>query len=187
MNHADDFEYAPLIAVLTPYHNSLLTSNITSKLSCFPGDHTYSTSAYAPPYDFTPRNITTWLSPNLTIGAQSFDQDTLGGPRNDTSQWNPAVVQWARSDGSVGYLTWYSTETALDVDVSAGSLNLSYPKGGQGSVFTFLVGSNPLGGKRDIAGVGDIEGVNITVDGTVNLKPEVSFCGLVGGTCAVIQ
>ena len=57
---------------------------------------------------------------------------------------------------------------------------LSEGKAGK-CMFTFLVESNLLGGKRGISGV------NIMVEGPVNLAFEASVRGLVGGTCAVIQ
>jgi hypothetical protein len=188
MTHADDYEYAPLIAVLAPFHNSLLPNETVSKLLTFPGEHIYTTSAFSPPTDAFPRNYTTWLSDKLTVGAQSFDEDGVGGPRYDSSQWNPAAVQWLRSDGSVGYFTWYATEAALAADVAPNALNLSYPRGNASSAFSFLVQSNPLGGKRDIASLRDIQDLDITaVSGTVDLQPTISFCGLLGGSCDPIQ
>ncbi|KAK9425412.1 hypothetical protein SUNI508_13020 [Seiridium unicorne] len=188
MTHADDYEYAPLIAVLAPFHNSLLPNETVSKFLTFPGEHTYTTSAFSPPTDTYPRNYTTWLSANLTIGAQCFDEDAVGGPRYDSSQWTPAAVQWLRSDGSVGYFTWYATVAALAADVAPNALNLSYPHGNSTTPFTFLVQSNPLGAKRDITGLQDIQGLNIAaVSGTVDLEPTISFCGLQGGSCDPIH
>ncbi|KAK7960971.1 hypothetical protein PG996_011612 [Apiospora saccharicola] len=206
MAHADDFEYAPLIAVLAPFHDALVPEEAVGSLSAFPisadseeHQHTYTTSAFAPPHDLAPRNITTWLSPNLTIGAESFRMNNVGGPREDSSQWNPAVVQWAQqipspsTEGSkkksVGYLTLYPTEPALDAGVAPGNLNLTYPDGNATSRFTFLVSANPLGSaKRDLANLEkDLDGVKIEVSGTVDPVPIISFCGLVGGSCKPIH
>lgn len=187
MTHADDYEIAPLIAILAPFHNSLLPNETVSKFLTFPGEHTYTTSAFSPPTDTYPRNYTYWLSDNLTIGAQSFDEDAVGGPRYDSSQWTPAAVQWIRSDGSVGFLTWYATEAAFASSVAPNALNLSYPHGNASSPFTFLVQTNPLGGKRDVTGLQDIQDLAISVSGTVDLEPTISFCGLLGGTCDPIQ
>jgi hypothetical protein len=65
---------------------------------------------------------------------------------------------------------------------------LTYPLGNSSSTFTFVLASNPLGSKRDIFGFEDVDGLNIeVVGGTVNPVPEISFCGLVGGTCDIIQ
>lgn len=201
MAHADDFEYAPLIAVLAPFHDALVPKESVASLSAFPsgddneGHYTCTTSAFSPPHDLTPRNITTWLSPNLTIGAESFRENTVGGPREDSSQWNPAVVQWTSSSfstnskKSVGYLTLYPTEPALDAEVAPGSLNLTYPDGSATSSFTFLVSANPLGSaKRDLTSLEeDLDGVKIEVSGTVDPVPIINFCGLVGGSCKPIQ
>ncbi|KAK7938034.1 uncharacterized protein PG986_014902 [Apiospora aurea] len=203
MAHADDFEYAPLIAVLAPFHDALVPDDVMARLSAFPsssgGDeeehHMYTTSAFSPPHDLVPRNITTWLSPNLTIGAESFRENIVGGPREDSSQWNPAVVQWAHPSSSatkkrsVGYLTLYPTEPALDAEVAPGTLNLTYPDGNATSSFTFLVSANPLGSfKRDLANLEkDLDGVKIEVSGSVDPVPIVTFCGLVGGSCKPIH
>ena len=67
MGHKNDFAIGPLVAILAPYHNTLLPNNTLSSLSSFPGTHTVKTSAFSPPYDTYPRNITAYLSPNLTI------------------------------------------------------------------------------------------------------------------------
>ncbi|KAK8022207.1 hypothetical protein PG993_012974 [Apiospora rasikravindrae] len=201
MAHADDFEYAPLIAVLAPFHDALVPDDVVARLSTFPssssGDdeeehHIYTTSAFSPPHDLVPRNITTWLSPNLTIGAESFRENIVGGPREDSSQWNPAVVQWAQPSSnkkSVGYLTLYPTEPALDAEVAPGTLNLTYPDGNATSSFTFLVSANPLGSsKRDLVSLEkDLDGVKIEVSGSVDPVPIVTFCGLVGGSCKPIH
>ncbi|KAK8076451.1 hypothetical protein PG994_003723 [Apiospora phragmitis] len=204
MAHADDFEYAPLIAVLAPFHDALVPEDAVARLSAFPsGDsnddkgYTYTTSAFAPPHDLVPRNITTWLSPHLTIGAESFRETVLGGPREDSSQWNPAVVQWAQSSSSstnndkksVGYLTLYPTEPALDAEVAPGNLDLTYPDGNATSSFTFLVSANPLGSaKRNLASLEeDLDGIKIEVSGSVDPVPIITFCGLVGGSCKPIH
>ncbi|KAF6817872.1 hypothetical protein CMUS01_12024 [Colletotrichum musicola] len=187
MAHADDFEYAPLIAVLAPFHDALVPASVVEKLKAFPGEHMYEASAFSPPHDAAPRNVTAWMSANVTIGAESYDEDTLGGPRQDQLQWSPAVVQWARTDGSVGYIVLHGTEEAMDAEVSQGQLSLSYPRGDSSSVFTFIVSSNPLGAKRDISGFADLDGLGVSVNGTVDMKPEIGFCGLVGGTCSPIH
>ncbi|KAJ3952853.1 hypothetical protein N0V92_010705 [Colletotrichum tropicale] len=187
MAHADDFEYAPLISVLAPYHDALVPKSVIQKLVSFPGEHMYETTAISPPHDLAPRNVTAWLSDNITIGAESYDEDTLGGPRQDSLQWSPAAIQWARNDGSIGYVVLHGTEQAMEVKVDPGQLTLAYPRGNVSSIFTFIVSSNPIGGKRDVQGFGDLDGINITTTGSVLPDPDISFCGLVGGTCSIIQ
>ncbi|KAH4893965.1 hypothetical protein HBI26_103970 [Parastagonospora nodorum] len=147
-----------------------------------------SRQAYAPPYDLEPRNITTWVSPNLTIGGESFNQGNLGGAREDRSAWSPGVVQWKRRDNSVGWFNVWPSETAMNIDVAPNSINFTYPNGNASSTFSFIVALNPLSGKRDITSVRDLDGLDLEFSGTVDVdSPSISFCGLVGGTCKIIH
>ncbi|KAL2823837.1 hypothetical protein BDW59DRAFT_180482 [Aspergillus cavernicola] len=189
MTHADDFQISPVLAVLSSFHKSLLPHSVITRLSSFPeDDYTYTGHAFAPPADYSPRNITTWLSTNLTIGTASFNQSVVGGFSMDSSSFSPSVVQWGRSDESIGYFNLYPTETALIAEVAPYSLNLTYPLGNASSTFTFVLASNLLGAKRDISTLDDVEGLRIgVVGGTVDPVPEISFCGLVGGACEVIH
>ncbi|PYI01565.1 hypothetical protein BO78DRAFT_327281 [Aspergillus sclerotiicarbonarius CBS 121057] len=188
MTHADDFEISPLIAILSEFQKTLIPESVLSRLTSFRGEHTYNGHAYAPPADLEPRNITTWLSANLTIGTDSFNQSVVGGYSEDSTSFSPSVVQWLRSDDSVGYFNLYPTETALQAEVAPYALNLTYPLGNASSTFTFVLASNPLGGKRDITGFDDVDGLQIeVVGGTVDPVPAISFCGLVGGSCDIIH
>ncbi|KKK12044.1 hypothetical protein ARAM_000982 [Aspergillus rambellii] len=188
MAHADDFEIAPVIAVLSKFHKTLVPKAAISRLTSFSGERTYSGHSYAPPADYEPRNITTWLSANLTIGTDSFNQSVVGGYSKDSTSFSPSVVQWTRSDESIGYFNLYSKQPALKAEVAPYSLNLTYPLGDASSTFTFVLASNPLGAKRDITGLDDVDGLDIKVTGgTVNPVPEISFCGLTGGSCSIIH
>ena len=187
MGHKNDFAIGPLVAILAPYHNTLVPNTTLSSLSSFPGTHTVKTSAFSPPYDTYPRNITAYLSPNLTIGAESFSENVVGGPSINKNSFNPAVVQWKRQDGSVGWMSLYAQTMALDVVVEEGSLTLEYPMGNSSSAFSFLVGTNGWDGKRDVRGWKDVEGVDVVVSGSVDLDAEVTFNGLVGGAGEVIK
>ncbi|KAI1873849.1 uncharacterized protein JN550_003118 [Neoarthrinium moseri] len=183
MSHNNDYNTAPLIAIVAPYMNSLVSNETIAKLKSFAGEHTYRTSAYSPPVDLTPRNITAWLGPAMSIGAQSFDQTQVGGFANSTSQWNPAAIQWKFADSSLGYMHLVGTEKALHADVQPGFLNLTYPKGTSKSKFQFRLSQNPLGGKRDIWSLADIENIDMTVSGTVNTTASFGYCGQYGGVC----
>lgn len=183
--HADDFQIAPVLAAILPFHHTLVPEGVVEKLLAFPGEHTYTTAAYAPPYDLARRNVTTWLGENLTIGAESFDQSVVGGFSINQQQWAPAVAQWLRSDGTVGWLSYWATEEAMQVEVSPYRLSLAYPKGNESSVFTFIVASNPLGQTRDVLDWDDVMGLNVNVSGTVELQHQVAFCGLMGGACVI--
>ncbi|KAI9376026.1 hypothetical protein BJX61DRAFT_548059 [Aspergillus egyptiacus] len=185
--HADDFEIAPVLAVLSEFHKTVIPDTAISRLCSFSGEHTYAGQVYAPPADQEPRNVSAWVSSSLSIGAQSFNQNVVGGFSEDSSSFSPAVAQWLRSDGSVGYFTLYPTETALKSEVAPYALNLTYPRGNSSSTFTFVLAANPLGRKRDIGSLGDVDGLEIKVGGTVDPVPRISFCGLLGGACSVIH
>ncbi|KAF1838170.1 hypothetical protein BDW02DRAFT_586045 [Decorospora gaudefroyi] len=187
MGHKNDFAIGPLISILAPYHNTLVPANTLSSLLSFPDSHFVRTSAFSPPYDTYPRNITAYLSPNLTIGAESFSENVVGGPSINSRSFNPAVAQWKRSDGSVGWLSLYAEVQALDVHVGEDFLELAYPRGNATSRFTFLVGTNGWYGKRDVGGWDDVEGVQVAVSGSVSMNYMVTFSGLHGGAGEVIN
>jgi hypothetical protein len=187
MGHKNDFAISPLIAILAPYHNTLVPNTTLSSLLGFRGTHTVHTSAFSPPYDTHPRNITAWLSPHLTIGAESFSENVVGGPSINPSSFNPAVVQWLRKDGSVGWLSLYAQTMALDVDVSEKVLQVRYPHGNATSSFSFLVGTSIWGGKRDVGSWEDVEGLRVNVSGSVETNYSVTFNGLHGGAGKVIK
>lgn len=104
MGHSADWAWSPSIAVLAEYSESLLPDDLSERLSTFQGEHTYKAQAYAPPTDTTLRNITTWVSERLMIGAQSFRQTQGGGPTVDRSSFNPMVIHWLRDNDAVGFI-----------------------------------------------------------------------------------
>ncbi|KAL3456414.1 hypothetical protein BJX64DRAFT_296657 [Aspergillus heterothallicus] len=187
MAHADDLEIAPVLAVLSDFHKKLVPESARSRLTTFQGEREYTGQTYAPPADYEPRNITTWLSLNLTIGTQSFNQSIVGGFSKDSSSFSPSVVQWIRSDQSIGYFNLYPSETALTAEVAPYALNLTYPLGNASSTFTFAVASNPIGRKRDITTLSDLDGIAIEIGGTIDPVPMITFCGLAGGGCEPIH
>lgn len=187
MGHKNDFAISPLIAILAPFHNTLVSNATFSALTMFPGTHSVNTSAFSPPFDTYPRNITAWVSANLTIGAESFSENVIGGPAKNPSSFNPAVVQWGRKDGSVGWLSLYAQVYALVAETGENYLDLSYPQGNATSGFSFLVGTNGWNGKRDIAAWADVEGINVNVTGTVDQNYTVTFNGAHGGAGETIN
>jgi hypothetical protein len=187
MGHKNDFAIGPLIAILAPFHNTFVPNTTLSSLFAFPGPHFVNTSAFSPPYDIRPRNITAWISSNLTIGAESFSENVVGGPAKNPSSFNPAVVQWARRDGNVGWLSLYAQVMALDVAVGEGTLQLTYPLGNASSGFSFLVGTNGWGGKRDVSSWEDVDGIHVNVTGTVDAEYTVTFNGVNGGAGETIK
>lgn len=192
MGHKDDFAIGPLVAILAPFHNALVPNTTFSALTTFPATHSVSTSAFSPPYDTYPRNISAWLSPSLTIGATSFSESVVGGPSINQNSFNPAVVQWARPDqdkDGVGWMTLYAQTKALHAVVAPRTLELTYPDGaGSETGFSFLVAPNGWAGKRNVESWEDVQGLRVkNVTGTVDLHYNVTFNGMFGGAGTTIK
>jgi len=185
MSHSADYAFAPMVAVLADFHAALLPEDLKKTLTTFDVDErTFNAQAYYPPYDTVPRNITTWLSHNLTIGAESFNQTDLGGPSTSQEAYNPVVAQW-KVGKEIAFLSLYPTEKSLQAKVSAGKVSLSYPHGTNSSIFTLLVST--FSTKRTVTSIGDIQGLNLTVSGNANLEYELSFAGPQGGSNKMLR
>ncbi|KAK2756885.1 hypothetical protein CKAH01_17072 [Colletotrichum kahawae] len=184
MSHSADYAWAPLFAVLADYHASLLPEGLVSNLTTFSGEHFFTASTYYPPYDYVPRNITSWLSENLTIGAESFNENVIGGPSENQASYNPAVIQWNTGD-EIAFISLYPTEMALDIGVEANKLTLTYPNGTADSIFSFVVGTFTK--KPTVTGWADVQGLNVSVSGNVNETYALSFAGEYGGADSPIR
>ncbi|KAI5294292.1 hypothetical protein KEM52_004325, partial [Ascosphaera acerosa] len=92
MMHANDFSFFPLIALSVPEMVKYLPSDAQKKLEKFSGEHQFKAQAYSPPFDTYPRNITAWISENITIGAETVAEQQIGGPAANPNQFSPAVV-----------------------------------------------------------------------------------------------
>ncbi|KAI1495435.1 hypothetical protein F5X99DRAFT_403575 [Biscogniauxia marginata] len=184
MSHMADYAWAPLFAVLADTHKKLIPKSVLSRLTTFQGEHNFTASTYYPPFDTAPRNITTWLSDKLTIGAESYDEITIGGPSQSQESFNPAVIQWDTGN-EISFISLYPTETALDVRVSPGNLSLTYPRGNSTSIFSLMVGT--FVEKPTITGWGDIPGLKVEVSGNINLTYSLSFNGEYGGSGSTIR
>lgn len=104
MSHSADFAYGPLFAILGEFQATLIPQDVLAVLKDFRGEHTFNSSTFSPPFDTYPRNISAWLAPNISIGAETFDENVLGGPAENPSTFNPAVIQWNTGNG-VGFIT----------------------------------------------------------------------------------
>ncbi|THY40217.1 hypothetical protein D6C99_08286 [Aureobasidium pullulans] len=104
MSHSADFAYGPLFAVLGEFQASLVPEDVLNALQEFRGEHIFNSSTFSPPFDTYLRNITTWLASNISIGAETFDENVIGGPAINPSTFNPAVIQWNTGKG-VGFIT----------------------------------------------------------------------------------
>ncbi|KAJ1331289.1 hypothetical protein MN608_04748 [Microdochium nivale] len=186
MSHSADFAFAPMVVVLADFHAALLPEDLKRSLATFGAaeERIFEAQAFYPPYDTVPRNISTWLSRNLTVGAESFDQTDLGGPARSQEAFNPVVAQWKVGD-EIAFLSLYPTEKALQAQVSAGKVTLSYPKGTASSVFTLLVST--FSGKRSVKSIADIQGLDLTVAGNADLDYQLSFAGQNGGSNKMLR
>lgn len=198
MSHVGDYAWGPLFAILADFHQSLIPKAVLQGLEVFASSKTFTASTFYPPYDLVPRNITTWMSENLTIGAESFQENVLGGPARSQTAFNPAVVQWntgheisfisvsayASLHGSYWALALiilqlYPTEMSVDVEVSPNKLVLSYPNGTASSIFSLLVGTFEK--KRTVACWEDVQGLTVDITGNINETYSLSFGGAFGG------
>ncbi|KAJ0165842.1 hypothetical protein CTA2_9770 [Colletotrichum tanaceti] len=184
MSHAADYAWAPLFAVLAEFHETLLPEGLVANLTTFSGERSFTASTFYPPYDLVPRNISSWLSDNLTIGAESFKENVIGGPSLNQQSFNPAVIQWNTGD-EVAFISLYPTEMELDVDVAPNRLSLTYPNGTADSVFTLVVATFLK--KPTVAGWADVQGLAVNVWGNVNQTYSLSFAGALGGAGSPIR
>ncbi|KAM5343733.1 hypothetical protein ACJ41O_012270 [Fusarium nematophilum] len=184
MSHMADYAWGPLCAVLAKDHKDLIPKTVLAGLTEFQGEHTFTASTFYPPFDTVPRNITTWVSEKLTIGAESFDQISLGGPGQNQDAFNPAVVQWD-AGSEISFISLYPTEMALDVEVGPGRLSLTYPYGNSSSIFSLLVGTSSQ--NTNIEGWEDVPGLKVDVSGNINSTFQLSFGGEYGGADSTVR
>ena len=105
MSHSADFAYAPMYAIVADFGLTLIPESVKESLGSFIGEHIFTASTFTPAYDYVPRNITTWLAPNISIGAESFDENVVGGPSINPQQFNPAVIQWNNNGIEIGFIS----------------------------------------------------------------------------------
>lgn len=79
----------------------------------------------------------------------------------------------------------WPTEFALDAEVSAGRLSLSYPRGSAASQFSFMVGTHKR--RVNINGWEDLIGLKVNVSGTVNTTHTLQFAGAYGGALSTVR
>lgn len=184
MSHSADYAYAPCFAVLSSFHRTLIPDEIFDSLTKFSGEHTFTASTYYPPIDNFPRNITTWLSEKLTIGAESFDENGLGGPAQSQEAFNPAIIHWDTGD-EISWISWYPTEEALQVEVAPNRLGLTYPSGNTSSIFTLIVGTFKQ--NRTIADWSGVIGLDVGVSTNANESYSLTFGGAMGGASETLR
>ncbi len=104
MAHVADWAYGPQFAILSAFYSTLMPSAVVENLNNFQGEYTFTSSAFSPQFDIYLHNITAWLAPNISIGAESFNETTIGGPAIDPGTFNPAIIQW-NTGNEIGYIT----------------------------------------------------------------------------------
>ena len=97
------------MAILAPFHSTLVPEAVVQELNEFQGKHTFTSSAFSPPFDLYPRNIAAWLAPNISIGAETFNETVISGPATNLNTFDLAVIRWNTSE-EIGYITAKSTE-----------------------------------------------------------------------------
>ncbi|KAJ5983993.1 hypothetical protein N7481_006092 [Penicillium waksmanii] len=166
MYHQEDFAFYPLFALSMPEMLKYLSPESKSSLIKFPGDHFYTAKAYSPPFDTYPRNITTWMSKDLTIGAESIAEAIVGGPAKSSSAFSPALIQWAIDDKQVGCVTHWVTESSIDAVASKNGLHISYPNATMenGPVsFNFLFSGLGINHGANVTGLEGLPGLDLKV------------------------
>ncbi|KAJ5742784.1 uncharacterized protein N7511_011185 [Penicillium nucicola] len=176
MYHQDDFAFYPLFALAMPEMVKYLPAKVKTNLLEFPGEHMYTSQAYSPPFDQYPRNITTWMSQNVTIGAETVAEQVVGGPAINPSQFTPAVIQWAIDDYQIGCISHWVTESSIHAVAAPGSLKVSYPNAtsANGPVsFNFLFSGLNVPNGFNVTGLEGVPGLNIKL--TTNAMPNYTM------------
>ena len=115
MGKATDWGWGPLIAVHSDFFRSILPSGLEDSLKSFDEERTWNGNAYYPPYDLEARNISAWLSQNLTIGAESYRCQSANGPPNNQLQFHPAVAQWQYSGVAGPTIGWLDVSNGFSL------------------------------------------------------------------------
>ena len=176
MYHQEDYAFYPLIALAIPELARYLSPETRARLVAFPGEHVYTAQAFSPPFDAEPRNITTWMSEKVTIGAQTVRETEVGGPGQNSDQFAPAVIQWAMDPHQVGCVAHLATESSIAAVAGPGSLNISYPNATAAAgpvAFTFLFSGLDVRTKSNFTGLEGLPGLPMRI--TTNARSDYSI------------
>jgi len=187
ISHHDDYEMAPLHAILAKAHNALIPADVKSALKKFKGEHTYAAAVTYPPYDVRARNITAWLAPNIAIGAQSWyiNSTIPGGKLGNLKSYVPGTIQWRTPCGEIGWIVSQVKNNHTIIEAAANTLSVIYPEGDASSSFSFLV--SQFAERPTVGSLADIQGLSVKVGGNVNATYAISFAGSYAGTNTVIN
>ncbi|KAJ5785115.1 uncharacterized protein N7503_010327 [Penicillium pulvis] len=166
MYHQDDFAFYPLFALSMPEMLKYLSAESKSNFIRFPGEHFFTGQAYSPPFDTYPRNITTWMSKNITIGAETVAEHVVGGPAESTSAFSPAVIQWKIDNYQIGCVSHWVTESSIHAVASPKALKISYPNATASSSpvsFNFLFSGLNVRNGFNVTGLEGLPGLSLEV------------------------
>lgn len=187
ISHHDDYEMGPLHAIVAKSHNALIPANVKSALKKFKGEHTYKAVVEYPPYDVQGRNITAWLSNNISIGAQSWyiNSTVPGGKLGNMKSYVPGTILWKTRTGENGWIVSQVKNNHTIIEAAKNTLSVTYPEGNASSTFSFLV--SQFAEKPTVSSLADIQGLDVKISGNVNATYSISFAGSYGGTDTVIN
>ncbi|KAJ5447366.1 hypothetical protein N7445_002187 [Penicillium cf. griseofulvum] len=176
MFHQDDLAFYPLFALSMPTMVKTLSEKAKASLLKFPGEHVYTSQAFSPPFDTYPRNITAWMSKDVTIGAEMIAEKLVGGPSINPSQFSPAVIQWAIDEQRIGCISHWVTESSIHAVAAPRSLHISYPNAtsAHGPIsFNFLFSGLTINDGFNVTGLEGLPGLKIKV--LTNAQPDYTM------------
>lgn len=149
--HGSDVALLPLQMIVAPYVEAGLTPDLRERFTTLT-PHSYSPQAFSPPHDRRPRNYTFHLSDGLSVGGVSFDEDVLGGPAKNVTQFTPGVIQWdsGRHGGGCGWIAVWPENAACDITATPSSLAVTckkpvdFPDSPQANQITLHIGCLPF-------------------------------------------
>lgn len=176
-----DFSNGIMTALFSSTLRQYIPEEVIAALKAFPGEHSVNGTAFVPTIDYTPQNLTAWLSDNITIGAVSLNEVQAGGPYSE-SIYIPGAIQWHTGglDDEVGYINVYPNEASMHIVASPNLLNVSLPNATEASTFQFQVVAFADG--HDFNTWDDVTGLSVNVTGTAAANYSVGFAGSLGGT-----
>ncbi|KAK7026850.1 hypothetical protein VNI00_015392 [Paramarasmius palmivorus] len=180
-NHGEDAAISPLTPLVSKFHDPYVPDSVISQLKALSGTgHSYFAQTLSPPFDNPdyPRNYTSWTGPGLSVGAVEVDENVVGGPASNPSQFVPANILWSTPSGSTAWMLHRSTSKTISAIATENNLTISYPPskafpssdGPSSNTMTFLFsGHNFVTLPADFLanGTGELPGLSLRVSGNV--------------------
>lgn len=184
MYHIADFGIAHLIALGMPQIEPLLANDVLESFKTYPGNHTLYEQAYSPPFDTYPRNISIWSNDLIHIGAETINEDKLGGPATSVSAYNPAVIQWFVREGRSGYITLHVSQPIIHAVAGEKYLDITYPNitsADEDVAFNFLISGFDVYPNDNVYSITSLPGLKLNVSGNIDLDSEIFYYDIADG------